>query len=235
VLDFDDIPDLKPIKISPAKKKKLKEKSKKELKKEKEKLKAAKAKEKGVIHSKKKAKEYALQLAKEPEKKRVTKLKGARLQTIVGSQVEGIHQLLEIGDADSARTRTYKVLLQSVLDLLPHAENNIRKTKGQKGVYQLTSMITTIRELLIDVQASQDRARVGDLIIEKIVQPAMLNFANSMITHFENVSSDAKLRMKREDFELFKQELDKTKRSLASIFQDMFYEIRDKTKEFMER
>ncbi|QDH83640.1 hypothetical protein [Achromobacter phage Motura] len=239
MLDFDDIPDLKPFKVTPAKKKKEREKEKAKAAKAKEKerkqTKEAKKKAKGVIGSKEAKKEYVLALANEKPKKRVTRLKGSALQTIIGEQVEDIHQLLQSGDSDSAKTRMYKALLQSVIDVLPHAEQNIRKTKGQKGVYQFTSMITTIRELLIDVQASQDRGRVGELIIEKIIQPSMFDFANAMINHFEMVSSDAKLRMKRDEYELFKQELDKTKRGLAQTFQEMFYSMREQIKEFMER
>lgn len=112
---------------------------------------------------------------------RISKLDEEGRNSIMGSEAETIQQLLESGQNDGAMTLIHKRMLQALMDLLPHAENNVRATKGQKGVYQINSLITSVRELLSDLQATKDRGAIGISLVEKVVRPAFLDIGMSLV------------------------------------------------------
>jgi len=180
-------------------------------------------------------KEYVLALADQPEKKRISKTNGKKLKSIVGDSAETIQQMLELNEGDGARSLIYKKMLQSLVDLIPYAENNIRKTKGSRGVYQLNSMISSIRELLIDVQASEDRGRIGDLLVERLVAPTMLEIGTDIVQKLDLIKSDAKDRMDSSDYKRFVSDVNNHRNSLADMINSKFYELKDQIQQHMQR
>ena len=61
--------------------------------------------------------------------KRISKLKTEAMDSILGNSSEKILQLLETNENDSAVTLINKKLIQSLVDLIPLAEQNVRNTK----------------------------------------------------------------------------------------------------------
>lgn len=214
---------------------KKKTKSKRPSKREEVKVKAKKVKVPSKKKLKAKVEQHALALSTEKKKSRVSKTKTSHLKSIIGDSAEDIQQMLESGDTDNSKSLIYKKLVQTVVDLLPYAENNIRKSKGVKGVYQLNSMVQTIRELIIDVQASQDRGRMGELMTERIIAPAMLDIGTSIVQKFSNITADAKVRMTSEEYRLFKTEVNKHRSDLAEFINKKFYEVQDQMREYLQR
>lgn len=184
---------------------------------------------------KKKVKEHSLALIEEEPKRRVSKTKTSSLKSIIGDSAEDIQQLLESGDADSSSSLIHKKLVQTIIDLLPYAENNIRKSKGVKGVYQLNTMVQTIRELIIDIQSSKDRGRMGELMTERIVAPAMLEIGTMIVQKFSNINADAKVRMDVQEYKAFKTEINKHRSDLADFINKKFYEIQDQMRNYLQR
>lgn len=199
--------------------------------------KATKLKKKAKVskEERKRQKEYVLALAEEPEKKRISKTSSKKLKSIVGDSAEQIQQLLEINEGDSARSLIYKKVLQSLIDLIPYAENNIRKSKGRHGVYQLNSMISSIRELLIDIQASEDRGRIGELLVERLIAPAMLDIGTEIVQRLDYIKSDAKDEMTPEGHRRFADKLSKHRGELAEVINSKFYSLRDEIKQQLQR
>lgn len=114
---------------------------------------------------------------------------GVRAQrTIMGRSAEEIHQLIEHGHTDAATTLIYKRLLQSVVDTLPYMEMVIRKSKGQKGAYAYNSMVSSVRELMTDIQQSQDRGRQGELLVERFILPVFLDIGMAMMQEFDLIA-----------------------------------------------
>jgi len=116
-----------------------------------------------------------------PPTKRISKLHPNKMKSILGDSAEEIHQLLENDNNDSASNLLQKRLIQATLDMLPYAEHAIRKTKGGRGVYQYNSLITSIRELMIDVQAVKDKGAIGEQLIEKALRPAFTDIAAALM------------------------------------------------------
>ena len=179
--------------------------------------------------------QYVVALAKEPAKKRISKTNSKKLHSIVGDSAEQIQQMLEANDGDSARSLIHKKMMQSLIDLLPYAENNIRKSKGAKGVYQLNTMISSIRELLIDAQAMEDRGRLGELMIERLIAPAMLEIGTAIVQRLDMIKSDAKDRMDDSAYKKFVSDVNNHRNGLADIINSKFYELQDQIKQHMQR
>lgn len=129
-------------------------------------------------------------LAKKIGLKRISKTKTKELQSILGDSTEKILQMMEAGASDSAFTLIQKRLIQSVVDILPEVENNIRLTKGSRSVYQFNSLVTTLRELMADAQAIKDKGMVGDAMVERVVRPAFMDIGSTLVVEENRVSSE---------------------------------------------
>lgn len=127
----------------------------------------------------------------EPERKKISKLKNVKkMRSIVGDSAEEISQLLEGGETDTAVSMMYKRMLQMLMDLLPHAEQYVRKTKASKGVYQVNALISNVRELMVDIQAAQDRGRIAEDLDQRILQPAFREMATQFIRDYDALDTD---------------------------------------------
>lgn len=127
----------------------------------------------------------------EEPKKKISKLKNVKkMKSIVGESAEEISQLLEGGETDSAVAMMYKRMLQALMDLLPFAEQQVRKTKAAKGVYQVNALISNIRELMVDIQAAQDRGRIAEDLDMRILQPAFREMATQFIRDYDSLDTD---------------------------------------------
>jgi hypothetical protein len=113
--------------------------------------------------------------------KRVSKLEKGKNKSILGDMVEEIHQLLERDNNESATSLIQKKLLQTLLDAIPLAENTIRETNGQRGVYQINSLITSVREIIIDMQSIRDRGEIAARLIEKVLRPIWMDIAMVLV------------------------------------------------------
>ena len=132
-----------------------------------------------------------LAVYEEPKRKKISKLKNVKaMRSIVGDSAEEISQLLEVGETDGAVSMMYKRMLQALMDLLPYAERQVRKTKAAKGVYQVNALISNIRELMVDIQAAQDRGRIAEDLDQRILQPAFREMATQFIRDYDALDTD---------------------------------------------
>jgi hypothetical protein len=122
---------------------------------------------------------------------RISKLKGNQT-SIIGDSVNIIQEMLESDNNESATTLIQKRLMQTLVDVLPYAEDNIRESKGQKGIYAFNSLITSLRELMIDIQSTRDKGAIGDALVEKIVRPTFLDIGMNLVLEDERMLKDIK-------------------------------------------
>jgi hypothetical protein len=108
--------------------------------------------------------------------------------TLVGKSSEQILQLLESGQTDTATAVIYKTLLQSLVDVMPYLEGVIRQSKGKAGAYAYNAMISSIRELMTDIQQAQDRGRQGEILVERYILPAFLDIGMTMMQEYETIA-----------------------------------------------
>jgi hypothetical protein len=149
-------------------------------------------KKKKIKLPKKLTKSTALALVEKPEPKKISKLNTKGMRSILGDSAEEIQQLLEINNTDSATTLMQKRMMQTVVDLIPYAEHAVRKSKGARGVYQINSLLTSLRELMLDVQATKDKGSIGDAMVEKVIRPAFLDIGMKLVLEDERVLKEIK-------------------------------------------
>ena len=82
--------------------------------------------------------------------------------------------------ADIITSDLTNAMLQSVVNVLPSLEEFA--LKSPKGVYPLENMLSIARELAHDIRSQQDRNTMRERIMNGIIDPALLRFAQGQIT-----------------------------------------------------
>jgi len=174
--------------------------------------------------------------AKREVRDKISKLKNVgKMRSILGDSAEAIQQLLEVGDNDSATALIYKKSLQTIIDSIPYAEATIRRTKGARGVYQLNSLISSMREVMIDLQNMQDRGAIGDSLVEKIIRPSFLDVGMHIVQEYASVAADAKNFMAPDDWKAYKQVLAKSRGSISEFIQREYGKVKEDSRAFLGR
>lgn len=170
-----------------------------------------------------------------------------KTSSIIGDSAEDILQMLETGNVQQAVPLIYRCMLQTVVDVIPLAENAIRETKGAKGVYQLNSLISSLRELMADIQSAQDRGMLGSMIVDTILRPSYKDLAVSVLTEYKTLADDSKasldaLRSARASQEAFDAEWNNLRKNfqqsrerLAHAMQTQYKDSADKIVDYLQR
>lgn len=166
---------------------------------------------------------------------RLSKRKKSKVASITGEASEEIQVLLEEGLNDQAIQMMYKVLMRTVMDLIPYAEEQIRSTNGAKGVYQINSLISNCRELMVDIQMAQDRSELGRSLIEAHVKPAFMDLAMSLVQNYSLIASDAQPLMSSDNYEKFLPILRGHREAHANAMNTTVRGLQDNILQFMER
>lgn len=124
--------------------------------------------------------------------RKVSKLNTKGMRSILGDSAEEIQQLLEANNSDSAISLMQKRMAQTVVDLIPYAEHAVRKSKGARGVYQINSLVTSLREIMIDMQSTKDKGAIGDTMVEKVIRPAFLDIGMELVLEDERMLKEIK-------------------------------------------
>jgi hypothetical protein len=123
---------------------------------------------------------------------RISRLSSKGLNSILGEDAEALQQLLESGDSDSALSQLNKRLIQTSIDLISEVEAGIRESKGRYGVHSFNGLVQSIRELMIDLQSTQDRGAIGLSLVENILRPNLLDIGMSIMKEYSVLADDVK-------------------------------------------
>ncbi len=171
-----------------------------------------------------------------PKAKRISKLKLAdNLTSILGDDAESLQQLLETGDSDSALTLLNKRLIQTSVDLIAEVESGIRESKGRYGVHSFNGLVQSIRELMIDLQATKDRGAMGITLVDNVLRPAFLDIGMAIMQEYASVANEVKDLMSPDVYKQFRQSQLDSRNRLAALMQTQYLKIRDETVQFLQR
>ena len=135
----------------------------------------------------------ALAIVAPVEKNRISKIDKRKVKSIVGDDAERMLTLLEDDTSlDQAVRLIKRRLLQTMIDMVPQLETSMRNSDGRYGAHALNGSIQTIRELIIDIESAQDRGAIGETIVERVVRPAILEVATSIMEESATVLSEIK-------------------------------------------
>jgi hypothetical protein len=156
--------------------------------------------------------------------KRISKLNTEGMRSILGDSAEEIQQLLETNNNDSATTLMQKRMLQTVVDLLPYAEHAVRASKGSRGVYQINSLITSLRELMIDMQGTKDKGALGAHMVERVIRPAFLDIGMILVQEEARVDTEVKDLLGFEAYRKIRQARKDSTNRIAQAIQEKYKE-----------
>lgn len=165
----------------------------------------------------------------------ISDVQPSTLKSLLEQDATKINELLEIGDSDNAITLTYKRLAQSCIDAIPLIENNIRTSNGSRGIYQFNTMVTTLRELLVDLQAISARGDIGAAVVDKVIRPFLLDLAMLIIQEMKVLEEDARSYMKEEDFDRYRSQILKSRDNIADFVNKRFVEVKRQAQDLLQR
>lgn len=166
--------------------------------------------------------------------KRISKLNTKGMRSILGDSAEEIQQLLESNNNDNATTLMQKRLMQTVVDLIPYAEHAVRTTKGAKGVYQINSLVTSLRELMIDMQSTRDKGAIGAEMVERIIRPAFLDIGMTLVQEDARLDSEIKDILGVEAYKKIKAARKESLGRVAQTIQDKYNESKNQAVSFLQ-
>jgi len=171
----------------------------------------------------------------EDGKRKISKIKAAKLNSILGDDAEQLQQMLESGDNDSAISILNKRLIQTSIDLIAEVETGIRESNGRYGVHSYNGLVQSIRELMIDLQAAQDRGAMGVTLVDSVIRPAMLEIGMSLMQEYVAVANEIKLLVDPEIYQKIRDVQRDSQARIGASVQEQYGKIRDQTIQFLQR
>ncbi len=104
------------------------------------------------------------------------------LTTYFGVHADSILTMLDNNNQDGALTSLKKHMLKTTIRVLPYAEQVLLDSGTSKGTYQFTTLINTLRELIADIQADNDKQFIADSIINGVIKPAYIDIAENIVS-----------------------------------------------------
>jgi hypothetical protein len=170
-----------------------------------------------------------------PATQRISKLNPSKMKSILGDAAEQINQLMEADANESAQSLMLKRLAQTTLDMIPFAEHTIRKSKGRFGVYQYNSLLTSIREIMIDMQSSRDKGALGDALIEKILRPVFFDIAMVLMREDQQLGNVIKAAVSAEAYKHIEANKQASLVRISEYIQKKFEETKRDTVSFLQQ
>lgn len=156
----------------------------------------------------------------------LTRRQSKKLSSMFGDNTELILGLLNSDDNDGAQTHIYRAVMQMLVDVLPILESNLRKSKGQRGAYQLNQTISQLRECMADIQAMRDKSLLGVRVVEKFVRPAFLDVASQMALGMMQIENELSTVLSPKELRTFKEtSLSRIKISMAQYLQSQLQSV----------
>lgn len=157
----------------------------------------------------------------------ISKKVRVQLEADFGKHAPKLIDMLEMGQNDGALTLLKRKLLQTCIGLLPHAERTVRDSKSARGVYQFSTLISQIREIMGDIEADRDRDLLLAVIDERVIKPAFMDFAQQiLVTHFE-FRKDLEAHVEPKSVQLFNQKLERVAKELARKMHDQYNVVKE--------
>ena len=153
--------------------------------------------------------------------------------TIIGDEVELIDRMLRANNPEAASAAITRVLLQATLNLVPFAEQHVRESGGQKGIYQFNSLTSMLLELLNTQRAMSDRGALALSMVEQIIRPTFTELATLLMGEFMQIKGNAKIVLSPQHYESLERRLDDSLQRLADKYTLMYNKVSEDTQKFL--
>lgn len=177
--------------------------------------------------------------SKNDKDKSKNKFKNAKdfhdLTVTFGKESKKIREFIEDKDDDNAAITAQRQLLSMLIDLIPIAENTYRNDPRQSNANAMNALVSQIRELIHDIQSTQDRSRIADSIVYNILQPMMLSFGQFVVDNNHQTKRDLKEIVDVRQLRELDGAMNKQAKALGAYMQTFFEDLKARiTKELSE-
>lgn len=142
-----------------------------------------------------------------------------RSRKYLGEASTRILSMIERKEEDGAVILIQRALLSSALNLLTDVEDNAIESGGSKGIYAYNALISQIRELIGDIQNSQDTALIADSI-GLIVKQQMRGVAQAIIDQHHSLKQDLRQIVEDTEADILNKKIDAISKELAAYLSD---------------
>ena len=147
----------------------------------------------------------------------------AAAKSVFGDKADSIVEMLDVGNNDGALSVTIKTLLHTLINILPKVESYVLRTDGQKGVYQLSQLVSQMRDVCADIQAYRDKTNLGSTLVERYVRPSFLDIGVQIMQAWILLDGAARDRMTPEAYqEYVNQTMLPVRKQLAAFISKKF-------------
>lgn len=146
----------------------------------------------------------------------------------LSADAQRIYDLLEIKENEGAITLTQKAMLQTVIKMMPVAEQKYYEFMNDRAVYAFNALVTQARELIADVQAGQDKSKVLDNVLYNLIQPQIKMFANFLLGTNHQLKKEIKKLVKEKYHKELDHVIDESVKSMGSYAQEMFNDLKER-------
>lgn len=156
-------------------------------------------------------------------------------KSMLGRDIDKIHDLIEVGDHDTASTMIYKRMLQALLEAAKNVENVVTGSGGTRGVQAMNMITSSIRDVMIDIQQAQDRGNMGVALVEKVIMPSFLDIGMMLLRENEQLKQKLRRDLPKELMDRYEQILESYDAKVGDFVQAQFKEVREETRKFLQR
>ncbi len=150
-----------------------------------------------------------------------------QIEADFGKHAPRLIEMLEMDHTDGALTLLKKKLLQTSVGLLPHAERTVRESQSARGVYQFSTLVSQIREIMGDIEADRDRDLLLNVINERVLKPAFMDMAHEIVMRHFEFRKNLEQMVKPDEVQRFNAQLKMLAKDLAKDMQAKYHEICD--------
>lgn len=135
---------------------------------------------------------------------------------------------IDKGDVDQAILIIQKQLLKTLIDVIPIAEKGYRQYKNERAAYAFQAMVSGAREVISDIQATNDQQHLIDNIIVNILQPSFTSIAQQVVASVQHSyrSIEDFIDVRKKD--IVKEELTSSAKELGRYLSDQLVFIRQR-------
>lgn len=98
-----------------------------------------------------------------------------------GIRKREIMDAVDSGNIDHAVLQFQRQAYSTIVNLIPIAEKEYKKSKREHQAYVLNALISQGRELASDLMASGDRAQLADVLIREVLEPTFKALLQQMM------------------------------------------------------
>lgn len=150
-----------------------------------------------------------------------------QIEADFGKHAPRLIEMLEMDRTDGALTLLKKKLLQTSVGLLPHAERTVRESQSARGVYQFSTLVSQIREIMSDIEADRDRDLLMKVLDDQVIKPSFMDAAQQVVIRHHEFRKAIERHVRDESVQDVNIALKKLAQALARDMQEEYKRVMD--------